>query len=124
MKKINFWIVLITGILVLIGSCATDDDSSSSSTSIPAAPTGGSATAGWHQVELDWDAVSGATSYTIYWDTSSGVSTSSTAITGVTDDNYTHTALKHKEETVASINSPQTLTQTVSLLSRGIYTTL
>jgi len=94
MKNLLFWVVLITGILVLIGSCATDDDASTSSTSIPAAPTeGASATAGWHQVVLDWDAVSGATSYTIYWDTSTGVSTSSTAITGITDDNYTHTGL-------------------------------
>ena len=42
MKIINFWIVLIAGILVLIGSCATDDDDSSTSTL--SAPTGVTAT--------------------------------------------------------------------------------
>ena len=104
MKKINFWIALIAGILVLIGSCASDDSSSSttastdntSSTLDPmTCPSDNTdcITAGWHQNVLDWNAVSGATSYTIYWDTSTGVSSSSTAITGITDDNYTHTGL-------------------------------
>ena len=104
MKKINFWIALITAIIVLIGSCASDDSSStstastdnSSSTLDPmTCPSDNTdcITAGWHQNELDWNAVSGATSYTIYWSTSTGVSSSSTAITGITDDNYTHTGL-------------------------------
>ena len=97
MKKINFWIALITAIIVLIGSCATDDDSSSTSSTLDpmTCPSDNTdcITAGWHQNELDWNAVSGATSYTIYWSTSTGVSSSSTAITGITDDNYTHTGL-------------------------------
>jgi len=37
--------------------------------------------------------VSGASSYTLYWGSSTGISSSSTAITGITDDNYTHTGL-------------------------------
>ena len=82
--------------MVLIGSCGKSDDSNTTSTLDP--PTCPSEntdciTAGWHQNELDWNAVSGATSYTIYWSTSTGVSSSSTAITGITDDNYTHTGL-------------------------------
>ena len=97
MKKINFWIALITAIIVLIGSCATDDDSSSTSSTLDpmTCPSDNTdcITAGWHQNVLDWNAVSGATSYTIYWSTSTGVSSSSTAITGITDDNYTHTGL-------------------------------
>ena len=93
MKKINFWVV-ITGILVFIGSCATDDDSSATSTaSTLSAPSGVTATLGWHQVAVDWTAVSGASSYTVYWGSSTGISSSSTAITGITDDNYTHTGL-------------------------------
>ena len=100
MKKINFWIALITAIIVLIGSCATDDDSSSTSTastdntpSTLSAPSDVTATLGWHQVAVDWTAVSGASSYTVYWDNATGVSSSSTAITGITDDNYTHSSL-------------------------------
>ena len=100
MKKINFWIALIAGILVLIGSCATDDDSSSTSTastdnttSTLSVPSDVTATLGWHQVAVDWTAVSGASSYTVYWGSSTGISSSSTAITGITDDNYTHTGL-------------------------------
>ena len=97
MKKINFWIALITAIIVLIGSCATDDDSSSTSSTLDpmTCPSDNTdcITAGWHQNVLDWNAVSGATSYTIYWSTSTGVNSSSTAITGITDDNYTHTGL-------------------------------
>ena len=90
--------VLIVGIVALIGSCAKKDDSMASTTTTldpPACPSDNTdcITAGWHQNELDWNAVSGATSYTIYWSTSTGVSSSSTAITGITDDNYTHTGL-------------------------------
>ena len=44
-------------------------------------------------VTLDWAAVSGSNSYTLYWDNSSGVNSSSTAITGINTDNYTHSNL-------------------------------
>ena len=96
MKKLFFWLALIVGILALIGSCAKKDDSTASTTlDPPACPSDNTdcITAGYYQNELDWNAVSGATSYTIYWSTSTGVSSSSTAITGITDDNYTHTGL-------------------------------
>ena len=99
MKKILFWIALIGAIVALVGSCAEKDDSTTASTTTtldpPTCPSDNTdcITAGWHQNELDWNAVSGATSYTIYWSTSTGVSSSSTAITGITDDNYTHTGL-------------------------------
>ena len=92
MKKILFWIALIGGIVALIGSCAEKDDSTTSttSTSTLSAPSGVSATLGYYQVAVDWTAVSGASSYTVYWGSSTGISSSSTAITGITDDNYTH----------------------------------
>ena len=92
MKKILFLLTLIGSIVVLIGSCGKKDETTSS-TSTLSAPTGTSATLGWHQVAVDWTAVSGASSYTVYWGTSTGISSSSTAITGITDDNYTHTGL-------------------------------
>jgi len=51
------------------------------------------ATGGASQVVLDWTAVSGATSYTVYWGSATGVSSSSTSITSVSTDSYTHTGL-------------------------------
>ena len=46
MKKIMFWLVLIVGIVVLIGSCKKDVDVTTTSTL--SAPTGPSAELGWH----------------------------------------------------------------------------
>ena len=57
------------------------------------APTNFSVTAGDSKVTLDWVAVSGASSYTVYWGTSTGISSSSTAITSISTDNYTHSSL-------------------------------
>jgi len=68
------------------------ETSSGFTTPLPA-PANLSATAGYKQVALDWDNVTGASSYTVYWDNATGVSTSSTAIINVSDDNYTHTGL-------------------------------
>ena len=93
MKKLLFWMVLIVGIVSLIGSCAKKDDSTTTTTL--SAPTGLTATGGVSQVALDWTAVSGASSYTVYWDNATGVSSSSTAITSVSTDNYTHSGLDH-----------------------------
>jgi hypothetical protein len=45
------------------------------------------------QVTLDWNAVSGSNSYTVYWDNATGISSSSTAITSISTDNYTHSSL-------------------------------
>lgn len=57
------------------------------------APTGVSATAGNGQATISWNAVSGATSYNIYWSTTSGVTkTSGTKITDATSP-YSHTGL-------------------------------
>jgi hypothetical protein len=60
---------------------------------ITSAPTGATATASNGQVNISWNAVSGATSYNIYWSTTSGVTkTSGTKITGATSP-YSHTGL-------------------------------
>ena len=56
-------------------------------------PANFSVTAGNTQTSLDWDAVSGAASYTLYWGNSSGITASSTAIPSISTDNYTHTSL-------------------------------
>ena len=59
------------------------------------APTGLTATGGASQVVLDWTPVSGASSYTVYWGSATGVSSSSTSITSVSTDSYTHTGLDY-----------------------------
>jgi len=89
MKKIVIGVALIIGLVSFIGSCSSDD-SKTATTSTLSAPSGVTATLGYYQVAVDWTAVSGASSYTVYWGSSTGISSSSTAITGITDDNYTH----------------------------------
>lgn len=62
-------------------------------TTPPAAPTGVSAAGGDSQITLSWPAVTGASSYNLYWSTTSGVTTSSgTRIAGVSSP-YVHTGL-------------------------------
>ena len=110
MKKLLFWMVLIGAIMELLGSCGKSDDATTA-TSALSAPSGVTATLGWYQVAVDWTAVSGASSYTVYWGSSTGITSSSTAITGITDDNYTHTGLDNGTTyyyKVATVNSAGT----------------
>ena len=123
MKNLLLRLFLIVGILALIGSCATDDSSSSTTatSSTLSAPSGATATLGWHQVAVDWTALSGASSYTVYWGTSTGISSSST------DDNYTHTGLDNGTTyyyKVAAVDSSGTgtLSSEVSATPRGVKT--
>lgn len=61
----------------------------------PVPPYGVTATAGDGQVTISWTAVSEATSYNIYWSTTSGVTkTTGTKISNVTSP-YVHTSLSH-----------------------------
>lgn len=60
---------------------------------VPAAPTGVTAAGGNQQVTVNWNAVSGATSYNLYWSTSPGVTVATgTRIAGVTSP-FAHTGL-------------------------------
>lgn len=60
---------------------------------VPAAPSGVTATGGAKQVTLSWPAVSGTTSYNVYWSTASGVTIANgTRIAGATSP-YVHTGL-------------------------------
>ena len=83
---------------------------------IPAAPTGVTATGGTKQTTISWPAVSGATSYNLYWSTTSGVTTAngtkvsavtSPAVqTGLSDSTtyyYVVTALNSAGESPASV---------------------
>jgi len=98
-KLINIFLISCFSLTII--SCGEKDENSSSSSSSDnttvttdnttlSAPSDFSANLGYYQVALDWTAVSGASSYTVYWGSSTGISSSSTAITGITDDNYTH----------------------------------
>lgn len=60
---------------------------------VPGAPTGVTATGGTKQTTVSWSAVTGATSYNIYWSTSTGVTkTNGTKLAGVTSP-AVHTGL-------------------------------
>ena len=101
--------VLLISTAVLLSSCGESDDSitetnadsssstdnttSSSTDTTLSEPSNLTATGSAGQVILDWTALSGASSYTIFWDNSTGVSSSSAAITLVITDNYTHSGL-------------------------------
>ena len=78
-------------------STTTDDDTSTTdnttNTTTLSAPSGLTATGTAGQVSLDWNAVTSAGSYTVYWDNATGISSSSTAITSISTDNYTHSSL-------------------------------
>ena len=95
MKSIKYLlgIVLIFFVAVFLVACSSSGGSSTEPTTAPAAPTGVTATAGDGQVTIAWTAVSGATSYNIYWSTTTGVTPANgTKITGATNP-YTQTGL-------------------------------
>ena len=63
--------------------------SSSDNTTTLSAPDNLSASGANNTITLTWNPVSGATSYTLYWDNVPGIDSSDTAITSITNDNYT-----------------------------------
>ena len=78
---------------------------------LPAAPTGLTATAGNASVALSWTASSGATSYNVYRGTTSGGESSTALATGITTTTYTDsTAINGKKYyyEVAAVNSSGT----------------
>ena len=58
-------------------------------------PVNLSVQAGDGYVALDWNPVSNATSYNVYYDEMSGVTENDSVITGITNDNYTLTGLQN-----------------------------
>lgn len=83
--------VIISLFVLFLAGCG--DTKTPTTTTAPSAPTGVSATAGNGQVTISWTAVSGATSYNIYWSTTTGVTKSNgTKISSATSP-YTHTGL-------------------------------
>ena len=114
-------IILISLFSLTIFSCAKDtDEKTTTATATLSAPSGLTATGAAGQVSLDWSAVNSASSYTVYWDNSTGVSSSSTAITSVSTDNYTHSSLDngsiyyYKVAAVGSDNTTGSLSSEVN----------
>ena len=76
--------------------------------SSPITPVNLIASAGDSFVSLDWDQVSNATGYNVYYDEMSGVTDNDSVITGITNDNYTFSGLLNNTTyyfRVASVNS-------------------
>ena len=121
---------LLISIVVLLSSCSgkpddsttetTGDSSSSSNDTTLSAPSNLTATGSADQVILDSTTLSGASSQTVFWDNSTGVSSTSTAITSVSTDNYTHSGLDngtiyyYKVAAIDSAGTLGTLTSEVS----------
>jgi len=86
MKVLYIYLILITSVAVLLSSCggsgdnssetsvdsssSTDGTTSSSTDTTLSAPSNLTVTGSAGQVILDWAALSGASSYTVYWDNS------------------------------------------------------
>ncbi len=74
------------------------------------APDNLSASGANNTITLTWNSVSGATSYTLYWDNVSGIDNSDTPITSITND-YTHSNMDNGSiyyYKVAAVNSSGT----------------
>jgi len=93
------------------------------------APDNLSASGANNTITLTWNSVSGANSYTLYWDNVSGIDSSDTAITSITNDNYTHSNMDNGSTyyyKVAAVNlsGTGTLSSVASaLLSTNIQVT-
>ena len=75
------------------------------------APENLTAYGGFQQVTLDWDNVSGASSYTVYWDNTTVITSTDRTITSISSDNYTHSGLDNSTTyyyKVAAVNSSGT----------------
>ena len=95
MKKIIFVFLIFCFSLNII-SCGEKDEYESwekKGYTPLSSPSDLTATSSAGRVALNWSAVTSASSYTVYWDNATGISSSSTAITSVSTDNYTHSSL-------------------------------
>ena len=92
------------------GTMGTLSSEVNASTPLPA-PDNLSASGANNTITLTWNSVSGATSYTLYWDNVSGIDNSDTPITPITNDNYTHSNMDNGSiyyYKVAAVNSSGT----------------
>ena len=99
--KIIFFLTLISLSSLIIFSCSEKDDYKNyekygaSNTSTPAMPDNFTVSGGSNASTLTWNQVDDATSYTIFWNTEGEVDANDSAITSITNDNYTHSNLEN-----------------------------
>ena len=99
--KIIFFVTLLSVSSLIIFSCSDKDEYKSyekygsSNTSTPAMPDNFTVSGGSNSANLTWDQVDDATSYTIFWNTEGEVDANDSAITSITNDNYTHSNLEN-----------------------------
>ena len=113
-----FRIIILTIFSILIISCSEKDDYSietlekNGASNVLPAPENFSASGANNTIILTWRSVIGATSYTLFWDNISGIiDNSDTAITSITNDNYTHNNMDNGSTyyyRVAAVNSKGT----------------
>ena len=122
MKKIIFVFLIFCFSLNII-SCGEKDEYESlekKGYTPLSSPSDLTATSSAGRVALNWSAVTSASSYTVYWDNATGISSSSTAITSVSTDNYTHSSLDngsiyyYKVAAVATDNTTGSLSSEVN----------
>jgi len=110
--KTNKSVTILSDSLTITSfTVSSSDDSSSDNTTTLSAPDNLSASGANNTIILSWNSVSGATSYTLYWDNVSGIDNSDTPITSITNDNYTHSSLDNGSiyyYKVAAVNSSGT----------------
>jgi len=101
-----------TGVKDTAGNALSSQyETSSGFTTLLPAPDNLSASGANNTIILTWNSVSGATSYTLYWDNVSGIDNSDTPITSITNDNYTHSNMDNGSiyyYKVAAVNSSGT----------------
>jgi len=101
-----------TGVKDAAGNAMSSQyDNSTGFATLLLAPDNLSASGANNTITLTWNSVSGATSYTLYWDNVSGIDSSDTAITSITNDNYTHSNMDNGSTyyyKVAAVNSSGT----------------
>jgi len=85
--------VIYSGSVSDIANCSFYPESIPPAPSAPAAPATLTATGGTGQINLAWGAVSNATSYNVYYATSTGVTTSNGTKIAASTNSYLHTGL-------------------------------
>jgi len=91
--------------------------------SVPAAPTGLTASAGNGQVSLSWTASSGATSYNVYRGTAAGAENATPIVTGLTGTGYTDSGLTNGTTyyyKVAAVNLAGTSAQSAEASAKPV----
>jgi hypothetical protein len=83
----------VAGIVATLALVGCSSSSTAPSNSVPSAPAGVAAAGAYQQMTISWSAVTGATSYNVYWSTTTGVTPATgTKISGATSP-YVQSAL-------------------------------